>query len=63
MTVRSNFLQASSPFGSRESLSSMAADSKADSRSLHEEHMVAALGNWVTMATNNVKILKRITVT
>ena len=37
------FFQASSPFGSSEVLS-VAADTKMDSRSLQEEHMVAALG-------------------
>ncbi|KAI0213008.1 MAP kinase-activating death domain protein [Lamellibrachia satsuma] len=43
----SNPSLASSPYGSRESLSSIVADSKPDSRSLHEEHMVAALGSPV----------------
>ena len=38
-------LQASTPFGSSESLASSAVpESKAESRSLQEEHMVAALG-------------------
>jgi hypothetical protein len=41
----SNQSLASTPFGSCESLSSMAAESKAESRSLQEEHMVAALGH------------------
>ena len=41
-------LQASTPFGSSESLASSALpDSKAESRSLQEEHMVAALGNHI----------------
>ena len=41
--------QASSPFGSRESLSSIAADSKVDSRSLQEENLVAAIGEHMVI--------------
>lgn len=44
-----NLFQASSPFGSSEVLSSLTMDSKAECRSIGEEHMLATLGMLVDL--------------